>query len=172
MKINLCNQLKDSDQQRLFQKLKLDPGNKEIRNVLVKHNLRLVRWIAEKYHKYLSDKFEMDDLFQQGVIGLIMAIEKYDPEEGSFGTYASYWIKQSIIRNLDDTGSLIRIPSHYGQLIREYKKTVEDLTRDLEGKPTAEDSIGLLELFQESLINRLNQDKGFNSQDFSNNKTC
>lgn len=146
MKINLCNQLKDSDQQRFFQELKLDPGNKEIRNVLVKHNLRLVRWMAEKYHKYLSDKFEMDDLFQQGVIGLITAIDKYDPTEGSFGSYAVYWIKQSIFRNLDDTGSLIRIPVHYSQLIREYSKVMEDLTRELERKPTVEEIAKMMKI--------------------------
>jgi RNA polymerase sigma factor (sigma-70 family) len=146
MKINLSNRLKDGDQERLFQELKLDPGNKEIRNALVEHNLKLVRWMAEKYHKYLSDKFEMDDLFQQGVIGLITAIEKYDPEEGSFSPYAYYWIKQSIIRNLDDNGNLIRVPSHYNQLIRDYKKTVEDLTNALEGKPTVEEIAQVMKL--------------------------
>lgn len=139
MKINLCNQLKENDQQRLFQELRLDPGNKEIRNTLAEHNLKLVWWMAERYHKYLSDKFEIDDLFQQGVIGLMTAIDKYDPGEGSFSTYAYYWIKQSIFRNLDDTGNLIRVPSHYNQLIREYKTIVEDLARDLERKPTVEE---------------------------------
>lgn len=136
MQIRLSRQLKDEDQQRLFEEFKKDRGNKEIRDTLIEHNLKLVWWMAERYRNYLSEMYEFDDLFQQGVIGLITAIDKYNPDDGAFSTYAAYWIKQSILRNLDENGRLIRIPVHFGQLINDYKKACEKLTTDLGREPT------------------------------------
>ncbi|MDP3385593.1 MAG: sigma-70 family RNA polymerase sigma factor [Eubacteriales bacterium] len=145
MQIKLKRQLKDEEQQRLFEEYRLGKG-KEVRDTLIEHNLRLVWWIAEKYKNYLSDMYEFDDLFQQGVIGLIAAIDKYDSREGTFGTYAVYWIKQSILRNLDENGRLIRIPVHFGQLINDYKKAYEKLTTDLEREPTIKEIARFMKL--------------------------
>jgi len=77
---------------------------------LIKENRGLVVSIAKRYtHRGL----EMDDLIQEGYIGLLLAQSRYKDNMGTkFSTYASYWIKQTIVRAIENTGSLIRIPSN------------------------------------------------------------
>lgn len=85
-------------------------GNSRSREELILRNLRLVYAIARRY---AGSGLEMEDLIQEGTIGLIRAVDKFDPERGvAFSTYATWWIRQSIGRALDNTARLIRIPSH------------------------------------------------------------
>ncbi len=84
---------------------------KESKEKFILSNLKLVHFIAKKYRKL---GLEFLDLVQEGYIGLIKAVEKFNPDLGfKFSTYATWWIKQRIIRAIADHGSLIRIPVHF-----------------------------------------------------------
>lgn len=94
-------------------------GNEEARDKVIKHNLKLVVSIASRFrHRKLS----VLDLVQEGNIGLIKAIEKFNVNKKiKFSTYASYWIRQKIIRSMQNYGRTIRIPVHEYQYISTYK---------------------------------------------------
>jgi len=116
--------LKEEEQNELLKEAKTNP---EVKEKLVLHNLRFVHKVAKKY------KFEgtdMDDIFQSGVIGLMAAIDKYDPNKGAkFLTYAHYWIKQSITRKmflLSNDTSLDKPLNNTEDLL--LKDTVQDIT--------------------------------------------
>ena len=95
-------------------------GNQEAKNDLVNHNLRLVVSIAKHY---MGHGLTLLDLIQEGNIGLIKAVDKYDVTKGfKFSTYATYWIKQSISRAVMDQTRNIRIPVHTIELISNIKK--------------------------------------------------
>lgn len=98
-------------------------GKKEAKEIICKKNMNLVYDTARKYIKYYNHKLEMDDLFQAGMIGLLKAAEKYDKQMNTaFSTYAMFWIKQSIIRTILDTGLEIRIPVHMIETINKVMK--------------------------------------------------
>ena len=95
-------------------------GSQEAKNDLVNHNLRLVVSIAKHY---MGHGLTLLDLIQEGNIGLIKAVDKYDVTKGfKFSTYATYWIKQSISRAVMDQTRNIRIPVHTIELISNIKK--------------------------------------------------
>lgn len=92
---------------------------------LVQANLRLVVSIAKKY---IGQGVLFMDLVQEGSLGLIRAAEKYDyTKEFKFSTYATWWIKQTIIRSISNCSRVIRIPVHMSDKIRKYKKTASEL---------------------------------------------
>lgn len=94
--MNFKEPLSEEEQNLLLEKVKDDP---EAKDKLILHNLRLVNWVARKFYRPGTN--ELDDLFQLGVIGLIEAIDKYDPtREAKFSTYAIWPIKNSITRNM------------------------------------------------------------------------
>jgi RNA polymerase primary sigma factor len=101
---------------------------------LVKANLRLVVSIAKRY---IGQGILFMDLVQEGSLGLIRAAEKYDyRKEFKFSTYATWWIKQTIIRSLSNNSRIIRVPVHMSDKIRKYKKVVNFLTNTLDREPT------------------------------------
>jgi len=105
---------------------------------LVQANLRLVVSIAKKY---IGQGVLFMDLVQEGSLGLIRAAEKYDySREFKFSTYATWWIKQTIIRAISNNSRAIRIPVHMTDKIRKYKKTVVELSFSL-GKEATEKEI-------------------------------
>src|SRR5438876_6441511 len=85
-------------------------GDIESRDKMVAHNIKLVISIAKRYK---GRSMVMEDLIQEGILGLYRAVEKYDPSKGfRFSTYASYWIRQAVIRAIERHDRIIRIPSH------------------------------------------------------------
>ena len=105
---------------------------------LIQANLRLVVSIAKKY---IGQGVLFMDLVQEGSLGLIRAAEKYDySREFKFSTYATWWIKQTIIRAISNSSRAIRIPVHMADKIRKYKKTILELNYTL-GREASEKEI-------------------------------
>lgn len=105
---------------------------------LVQSNLRLITGFAREY-AYLAD-LEVIDLIQDGVLGLIRAAEKFDHTLGyRFSTYAMWWIRQAVLRAIQNTGATIRLPSHVHDQLQRIRRTRRALRTELEREPTARD---------------------------------
>ncbi len=111
----------------------------QARQTLVQANGRLVISIAGKYARRTHLPFE--DLCQEGTLGLIHAIDKFEPEKGTrLSTYATWWIRQAIGRAIFSTGRLIRLPVHLEEKVRQLSHSVNRLTQELGGRhPTVEE---------------------------------
>lgn len=98
-------------------------GQGELFDQIVRNNIRLVESIAGSYSKKIGHQMEFDDLVQEGILGLMKAIKKFDPENGyQFSTYATWWIRQSITRAIVDKGYIIRVPVHKYETINKVLK--------------------------------------------------
>jgi len=100
-------------------------GDKEARAEMIRSNLRLVINIAKRY-KYFG--VSISDLIEEGNLGLMKAVSKFDPKKGyRFSTYASWWIKQYITRAIANQGKTIRIPVYMAEIITRWRKVTEQL---------------------------------------------
>jgi len=114
-----------------------DAGDEEARQQLIESNLRLVMSITRHYTR---SGVPLLDLIQEGNLGLIRAVEKFDYRLGyKFSTYATWWIRQAVIRAVTEQGRLIRLPSHVADQVRRVKRTQRELAQGLSRDPTVED---------------------------------
>ncbi|HTI50186.1 MAG TPA: RNA polymerase sigma factor RpoD/SigA [Planctomycetaceae bacterium] len=112
-------------------------GEKEARDQMVRANLRLVVNIARSY---TGKGLPLPDLIEEGNLGLLRAVEGFDPTMNTrFSTYASYWIKQSIKRALINSAKTIRIPAYMVELLSKWRRATAKLLDELGRTPTAEE---------------------------------
>jgi RNA polymerase nonessential primary-like sigma factor len=130
------SQLLTADQEKTYGTLALK-GDREARKVMIESNLRLVVKISRRY---LNRGLPLLDLIEEGNLGLIRAVEKFDPERGfRFSTYATWWIRQTIERAIMNQTRTIRLPIHIVKEMNTYLKAQRQLAQQLDYEPSAED---------------------------------
>lgn len=125
-----------AEEEVYFSRLSLK-GDEPSRKRMIESNLRLVVKISRRYN---NRGLPLLDLIEEGNLGLIRAVEKFDPERGfRFSTYATWWIRQTIERAIMNQTRTIRLPIHVVKELNIYLRTARELVQKLDHEPTAED---------------------------------
>ena len=140
---------------------------KRAQDRMVQANLRLVVMIARKYaHRNSETGITIDDLVQEGSLGLMRAAEKYDPARGyKFSTYAYWWIRQTITRYLNQRSRMIRLPNALAEKVFSINKVTHQLSNALGRRPTLNEIADALQLGRQELDLLLQRAAGVTSLD-------
>ena len=139
--------LSDEDKKELEDKIS---AGKAAQDILIESNLRLVVSIAKRY---IGRGLPLSDLIQEGNMGLMKAVIKFDPTRGfKFSTYATWWIRQSITRAIADKGRNVRIPVHVHECINRLSRTQRRLVQELHREPTIDEIAEDMKLPVEKII--------------------
>ena len=125
------------EEEQEYARRAVEENDQEARDILIERNLRLVVSIAKRY---VGRGYSFADLIQEGNIGLMKAVDKFDYSKGyKFSTYATWWIRQSITRAIADRANLIRVPVHMYELIKKYSQFVNKFLNTEYRMPTNEE---------------------------------
>ena len=131
-----------ADEEKYFSRLALS-GDEAGRKRMIESNLRLVVKISRRY---INRGLTLLDLIEEGNLGLIRAVEKFDPERGfRFSTYATWWIRQTIERAIMNQTRTIRLPIHVVKELNVYLRAARELTQTLDHEPSAEEIAEMLD---------------------------
>ena len=134
--------LLSAEEEVYFARLSLK-GDEKVRKRMIESNLRLVVKISRRY---LNRGLSLLDLIEEGNLGLIRAVEKFDPERGfRFSTYATWWIRQTIERAIMNQTRTIRLPIHVVKELNVYLRAARELTQKLDHEPSAEEIAFMLD---------------------------
>ncbi|MGD0336939.1 MAG: sigma-70 family RNA polymerase sigma factor [Candidatus Omnitrophota bacterium] len=134
---------------QLSRRIRSKKGDEQARKRMIQANLRLVINIAKRY-MYLGIPFL--DLIEEGNLGLMKAVDKFNPNKGyRFSTYAAWWIKQGITRSISEQGKIIRVPVYMNDMISRWKKKKEQLSHKLKRVPSDEAIAKRLKLPQDKV---------------------
>lgn len=140
-------------------------GDEVARQKLVEANMRLVINIAKSYR---NRTIPLEDLIQEGAIGLMQAAERFDPDKGfRFSTYATHWIRQSIGRAIDNKSKAIRLPAHVSQSLRRIEREKTRLMRELGTEPSTEQLAQAIGITPKKLLTLIQSSQELLSLDMS-----
>ena len=156
--------LLSAEEEVYFSRLALK-GDESARKRMIESNLRLVVKIARRY---VNRGLALLDLIEEGNLGLIRAVEKFDPERGfRFSTYATWWIRQTIERAIMNQTRTIRLPIHVVKELNVYLRAARELSQKLDHEPTAEEIAHLLDKPVEDVEKMLALNERVTSMDVS-----
>ena len=140
-------------------------GDKQAKQRLIESNMRLVINIAKTYR---NRAIPLEDLIQEGAIGLMQAAERFDPDKGfRFSTYATHWIRQAIGRAIDNKSKAIRLPAHVSQSLRRVEKERLRLARELGYDPGPEQVAAAMGISAKKLLTLLQSSQDLLSLDMT-----
>jgi len=152
-------------EEEIFLTRSVQAGDKLAKQRLIESNMRLVINIAKTYR---NRSIPLEDLIQEGAIGLMQAAERFDPDKGfRFSTYATHWIRQAIGRAIDNKSKAIRLPAHVSQSLRRVEKERLRLSRELGQEPTPEQLASAMGISAKKLITLLQSSQDLLSLDMS-----
>jgi RNA polymerase primary sigma factor len=143
--------LSSAEEKELFDRAKA--GDEEARKELVECNMRLVVSVAKQYK---SPHLGLEDLVQEGAIGLMKAVDRYEPSYGyRFSTYAMHWIRQAIGRALEYKSKIIRLPTHIRDCIRKIERCNAELRAQLGREPSLRELAAHLDMQEAKIVKML-----------------